>query len=249
MHEENPTNPIGDVSTNGAADVRTDALPPAVALDRVSKRFVEGGADRSVFEHLSFTVPAGRVCLLQGPSGAGKTTVLNLIAGIERPDVGSVHVGGVAMDALSDRDRTYLRRSRMGFVFQFFNLVPSLSVEENVRLPLLLNCLGGAGDKVRNWLDRVGLAGRERARVTALSGGEQQRVAIARALVHEPRLILADEPTGNLDAERGAEILDLLVDLVRREDCTLVLASHSPEAVAIADQVVALGAAPTRRPA
>ncbi len=218
-----------------------------IEFDSVTKRFVEGGAERSVFERLSFSVPQGCVCLLQGPSGAGKTTVLNLIAGIEQPEAGEVRVEGTSLGTLSDRERTYLRRGHMGFVFQFFNLVPSLSVRENVRLPLLLNRgRWKASDKVvAEWLARVGLMGRESAQVGALSGGEQQRVAIARALVHRPRLILADEPTGNLDAARAAEVLNLLVGLVRDEGCTLMLASHSADASAVADRTVPLGVSVT----
>jgi putative ABC transport system ATP-binding protein len=180
------------------------------------------------------------VTALVGPSGSGKSTLLNLVAGIDLPDAGEVEVDGVGIHALSERDRTLLRRYRMGFVFQFYNLIPTLTVEENLLLPLelagrvesvhrarahALLAQVGLGDRLRSWPDR-------------LSGGEQQRVALARALVHEPALILADEPTGNLDREAGRRVLDLLLRLVRGAGATLLIATHSEAAARRADRVV-----------
>lgn len=214
----------------------------AVELESVTKRYRESAVERAILSDCSISVPVGGVCLLQGPSGTGKTTVLNLIAGIQHPDEGEVRVYGTALSELTDSARTFLRRTRMGFIFQFFNLVTSLTVSENVRLPLTLNGVRGsdADAIIERWLKAVGLSDRKNANVAALSGGEQQRVAIARALVHGPRLILADEPTGNLDSARAKDVLDLLVQLVAAEGCTLILASHSADAVRVADQIVSL---------
>lgn len=228
---------------------RTSEPAPAAALCAVTKRYEEAGVSRSIFDGLSITFPTGKTTVIRGPSGSGKTTVLNLLAGIDVPDAGAVWVSGRELGALSDDARTALRRRHIGFVFQAFNLIPTLSAAENVRLPLELNGipLAQADRRSAHWLARVGLDGRGDAFVDRLSGGEQQRVALARALVHEPGLVLADEPTGNLDRETGERILALLDELVRGERRTLVMVTHSDDAASLADEVVWLDAAGTSR--
>ena len=178
--------------------------------------------------------------MLLGRSGSGKSTLLNLISGIDLPTSGEIWIGESNVTRLSERDRTLFRRKRIGFIFQFFNLIPTLTAVENVALPLELGRMGEAGARERAalWLERVGLGNRlDRHYPDRLSGGEQQRVAIARALAHEPDLILADEPTGNLDEETGESVLALLLDLVRASNKTMIMATHSLEIVPHADQV------------
>ncbi|MBW3535795.1 MAG: ABC transporter ATP-binding protein [Gemmatimonadetes bacterium] len=184
----------------------------------------------------------GESVALLGPSGSGKSTLLNLVSGIDRPDRGRVVVDGTDLTALSERERTLFRRRHIGFVFQLFNLIPTLTVLENLLLPLELKGKVGSAERARagGLLDDVGLADREDAFPDRLSGGERQRVAVARALVHEPLLVLADEPTGNLDAAAGARVADLLDDLVRRRGATLLTVTHSPELAARADRVLGL---------
>jgi putative ABC transport system ATP-binding protein len=177
---------------------------------------------------------------LLGPSGSGKSTLLNLISGIDTPDRGRVLIGGVPLNEVSERERTLFRRRHIGFVFQFFNLLPTLTVEENLLLPLELT--GDLGDKdlgkARELLEHVGLGPRGNAFPDRLSGGEQQRVAVARALIHEPDLVLADEPTGNLDSETGGRILHLLTTLARERGVTLLVVTHSSEIARAADRVL-----------
>lgn len=197
-------------------------------LRDVSKRYREGAGWRTVLDGASLTLARGAVGALVGRSGAGKSTLLNLVSGIDRPDAGAVVVDGVHLESLSERDRTLFRRQHVGFVFQFYNLVPTLTVEENVRFLLDLNRVppAEARDRARALLDEVGLADRADAFPDRLSGGEQQRVAIARALAHEPALVLADEPTGDLDADTGLLILDLLDRLTRDRGRTLLMVTH-----------------------
>ena len=209
-----------------------------VELSGVSKGYVDGGHRRDVLRDVNARIDAGQVTALTGRSGSGKSTVLNLVSGIDLPDSGVIRVDGLMLTGLGDRERTLFRRRSVGFVFQFFNLIPTLTVEENLLLPLEL--IGRAGrqgrERVRRLLARVELAERRASYPDALSGGEQQRVAVVRALVHEPALILADEPTGNLDAETGSEVLELLTDMVRSVGATLIMVTHSPEAAAHADR-------------
>jgi len=213
--------------------------PPAVELRQLSKTYREGEAERVVLRDVSLTLAAGEIVVLVGRSGSGKSTLLNLIAGIDRPTAGSVAVNGTDLTALDEQARTRFRRRHIGFVFQFFNLIPILTVEENLLLPLDLN--GRADDKgvarARALLERVGLAGRGDSFPERLSGGEQQRVAIARALIHEPDVILADEPTGNLDADTAADVLDLLDKLAREAGRTVLMATHSREVIGVADRI------------
>ena len=215
---------------------------PAVELSRVVKRYREGESERVVLRGVDLSVAAGEIVVLLGRSGSGKSTLLNLVSGIDRPTSGTVRVEGVDVAALSETARTRLRRRRIGFIFQFYNLIPTLTVEENLRLPLELNGVDGAGGRTRAraLLGEVGLADRAASFPDRLSGGEQQRVAVARALVHEPALVLADEPTGNLDAESARQVLALLAGLARREGKTVIAASHSEEVAALADRVLTL---------
>ena len=217
-------------------------VPPAVELSRVIKAYREGDGERVVLREVDLRVTAGEIVVLLGRSGSGKSTLLNLVSGIDRPTAGTVRVEGVDVAALSETARTRLRRRRIGFIFQFFNLIPTLTVEENLRLPLELNGVDGdAGRRrARELLGEVGLADRAASFPDRLSGGEQQRVAVARALAHGPALVLADEPTGNLDAESARQVLDLLAGLVRRSGKTVIAASHSEEVAALADRVLTL---------
>ena len=222
-------NPARALSSDGLAPGPmpnpTDAV---LALSDVRKHYREGDATRDVLRGVSFALARGAVGALVGRSGAGKSTLLNLISGIDRPDGGSVFVDGTHLERLSERERTLFRRRHVGFVFQFYNLVPTLTVEENVRFLLDLNGApeAEASDRARHLLDEVGLADRAGAFPDRLSGGEQQRVAIARALAHDPALVLADEPTGDLDARTGRLILDLLERMTRERGRTLLMVTH-----------------------
>jgi putative ABC transport system ATP-binding protein len=215
-------------------------MPALVRLDRVSKDYSEGSELRHVLKDASLSVDEGEFVAIRGRSGSGKSTVLNLVAGIDRPTSGEVYFGETALGRLSPRERTLLRRDQIGFVFQFFNLVPTLSVLENVLLPAELARQDGARLWALELLERVGLADRPRSFPDRLSGGEQQRVAIARALVRDPRLVLADEPTGNLDDATGASVMELLDSVTRGSGKTLLLATHSRELAALADRVLTI---------
>jgi putative ABC transport system ATP-binding protein len=216
-------------------------MPALVRLDRVTKDYSEGRELRHVLTDASLEVGEGEFVAIRGRSGSGKSTVLNLVAGIDRPSSGEIYVAGTALSQLGSRERTLLRRDHIGFVFQFFNLIPTLSVLENVLLPAELS---GRDESRRaaDLLERVGLADRAASFPDRLSGGEQQRVAIARALVRDPRLVLADEPTGNLDDATGATVMGLLDALTRRAGKTLLLATHSREVGALADRAVTIDA-------
>ncbi|QWV95472.1 ABC transporter ATP-binding protein [Geomonas oryzisoli] len=215
---------------------------PIVELNGVGKSFSEGDRERVVFRNASLAIDPGSWVFLLGRSGSGKSTLLNLISGIDLPDRGEVRVDGAALNRLSERERTLFRRNHIGFVFQFYNLIPTLTVEENVLLPLELAGLLTPAQRRRagELLDAVGLADRARAFPDRLSGGEQQRVAVARALVHAPKLVLADEPTGNLDADTGRQVLDLFQRLLRPAGTTLVLVTHSGEVATLADRVLTI---------
>jgi putative ABC transport system ATP-binding protein len=216
--------------------------PPAVEFRRLTKLYREGDSERVVFRDVDAAIRPGEIAVLVGRSGSGKSTLLNLISGIDLPTSGAVVVDGTDITALSERDRTLFRRERMGFIFQFFNLIPLLTVQENLLLPLELTGRDDAAGlaRARNLLERVNLADRAASFPDRLSGGEQQRVAVARALVHDPALILADEPTGNLDADTAAVVLDLLDRLVRELDKTVVMVTHSRDVVGVADRVFAV---------
>ena len=207
-----------------------------VALTKIYEGSASG---RHVLDNVNATFEAGRFSVLLGRSGSGKSTLLNLISGIDLPTTGEIWIGEQNVTRMSEQQRTLFRRRRIGFVFQFFNLIPTLSAAENIALPMELNGTPAreAQQRAAAWLDRVGLAGRERDYPDRFSGGEQQRIAIARALAHDPALLLADEPTGNLDEENGARILALLLALVRAEGKTLIMATHSLDLLPHADAI------------
>ena len=211
-----------------------------IAFDGVDKSYREGSRTRMVFRDLTASIGSGGMTALLGRSGSGKSTLLNLLGAIDVADAGRVSVAGVDLGALGERERTLWRRREVGIVFQFFNLIPTLDVRENVMLPLELAGVRARASRARalEMLAEVGLADRGASFPEALSGGEQQRVAIARALVARPPLVLADEPTGNLDHETAGEVLDLLARLTAETAVTVVMATHSAEAAARAGRVL-----------
>ena len=213
-----------------------------LTLDSVSRSFGAGVHRRSVLDRVSVSIAAASETAIIGRSGCGKSTLLNLISGIDRPDSGRVIFDGVDLGALGEPERTVFRRRRVGFVYQFFNLLPTLNVEENVRLVLSLDGVGTAEARRRSraMLERVGLGDRLQSPVDVLSGGEQQRVALARALVHNPALLLADEPTGNLDEATAAQLAPLLRELARERGATVILVTHDRQLAAGADRSLTL---------
>jgi putative ABC transport system ATP-binding protein len=212
---------------------------PLIVLDRLTKWFEEGGQRRDVLHELSASFGRGEFVVLLGKSGSGKSTLLNLIGGIDTPSSGRILFGDQDLTAMDERARTLFRRQHIGFIFQFFNLLPTLTVIENILLPLELNNRADAAGRHRahELLSQVGLGDRANTYPDKLSGGEQQRIAIARALVHDPLLILADEPTGNLDVDTGRQVLDLLDTLTRQAGKNLLMVTHSPDVIGIADRV------------
>jgi len=213
-----------------------------IRLESLSKSFQEGTHTRVVLRDANAVFARGESVAIQGSSGSGKSTLLNVISGIDRADSGAVWLDGRNLTALDERQRTLFRRQNIGFVFQFFNLIPTLTVWENVVLPLELK--GATAEETRRGtgatLDAVGLLDRRDTFPDRLSGGEQQRVVIARALVHDPLLVLADEPTGNLDEETGRQVMALLDQLTRQAGKNLILVTHSAKAAASADRVLYL---------
>ena len=213
-----------------------------IRLEQVTRVYPIGGADVRAIDGITLTIPTGEFVALMGPSGCGKTTLINLIGAIDRPTSGGVWLDEERLDLLSDDRLTRLRRTNIGIIYQFFNLLPTLSASENIGLPLLLYGLPAReiAARVARQLEQVGLAHRAHHWPHELSGGEQQRVAIARAIVAEPRVILADEPTGNLDSVAGGAVLELLQRLNREGRQTIVLATHSAEAARRAGRIVHL---------
>ncbi len=228
--------------TPGENEHEKDREPGFVRLVSLSKAYQEGERRRIVLDGISADFARGEFVALLGRSGSGKSTLLNLISGIDRPDAGQVWVAGQELTALGERERTLFRRRHIGFIFQFFNLIPTLTVIENVTLPLELEGtpVNQAQEAARPLLDAVGLLDRAESWPDRLSGGEQQRVAIARALVHDPLLLLADEPTGNLDEESGRSVLALLDRLTRQAGKNLLMVTHSAESAVLADRVLEL---------
>ena len=227
-------------TSNGARDPGAERGPaPLIRLDRVCKSFEEGGHERVVLHEVSAEFAPGEFVVLVGKSGSGKSTLLNLVSGIDTPTSGQVWVAGQELTRLSEHARTLFRRKQIGFIFQFYNLVQTLTVFENLLLPLELNDRTAQRDRdyVLELLRQVGLADRRDTYPDKLSGGEQQRIAVARALVNDPLLVLADEPTGNLDQETGRQVLDLLDTLTRQAGKNLLMVTHSPEVVGLADRV------------
>jgi putative ABC transport system ATP-binding protein len=218
------------------------SLAPAILSLLDLGKSVPGG--RVLFEGLNLSVGPGEFVAITGESGVGKSTLLNIVAGLDQADAGSVVIDGMALERLTDDQRTLLRRDRIGFVFQAFHILPHLTLAQNTALPLVLQHLPAkqATARAEGLLDAVGLGGRGGDYPSVLSGGELQRVAIARALVHRPALILADEPTGNLDPETAARIMDLFVAQVRQAGAAALLVTHSQVAAAAADRVLRLTA-------
>jgi putative ABC transport system ATP-binding protein len=213
---------------------------PIVSCADVHRRFGEGQAAVDALQGVSMEFPRGQLTGIVGPSGSGKSTLMHILAGLDRPTTGSVWIDGTDITTLDDKHLTELRRDKLGFVFQFFNLVPVLNAEENITLPVKI-----AGDDVdRQWLggllDTVGLTDRATHRPSELSGGQQQRVAIARALMTKPAVVFADEPTGNLDSKSGADVLGLLRRSVDEFQQTVVMVTHDPRVASFADRVVVL---------
>ena len=222
---------------------------------QLTKEFRSGDRDITVLRDVSFTVPQGAFVSVVGPSGSGKTTLLGLLAGLDTPTRGAVELDGADLTRLSEDDRARLRGEKVGFVFQSFQLIPTLTAQENVQVPLELRGDRGAESRARELLARVGLAERAHHFPNQLSGGEQQRVAIARAFSNAPRILFADEPTGNLDSDTGARIVELLESINRESDSTIVLVTHDLTLAARTQRVIRLsdGAvvsdAPTERAA
>jgi putative ABC transport system ATP-binding protein len=215
---------------------------PFMRLEGLSKSYREGDQTRVVLREADAAFQPGEFVAILGKSGSGKSTLLNLISGIDQADAGSIWIDGINLTALDERRRTLYRRQHIGFIFQFFNLIPTLTVWENVVLPLeLVGVANGAiRGRVEPLLDAVGLLDRRETFPDRLSGGEQQRVAIARALAHDPLLVLADEPTGNLDETTGRQVLDLLDRLTRQAGKNMIMVTHSAEAAGYADRVLVL---------
>jgi putative ABC transport system ATP-binding protein len=217
----------------------TDTRDCLLQIRDLRKYYSEGGRSRVILDRVNIDIASGEFFVILGKSGSGKSTLLNLISAIDTPDGGSVVISGEAITSMSVYEQTLFRRDRIGIVFQFFNLIPTLTVLENVTLPLELRGVRKreAEARAHRLLEKVGLGTRDQTFPDRLSGGEQQRIAIARALIHEPALVLADEPTGNLDEETGRSIMALLLELTREAGRTLIMATHNPEVVPLADRV------------
>jgi putative ABC transport system ATP-binding protein len=211
-------------------------------IRQLSRSFREGARVHRVLQGVEAHIASGETVAVMGRSGSGKSTLLNLISGIDRADAGTVHIDGCDVTSLGEPARTLFRRAHVGFVYQFFNLIPTLDVAENVRLVLELNGVRAREAQARTLavLEAVGLGARAHGAVEELSGGEQQRVAIARALVHRPQLLLADEPTGNLDDETARELLPLLLSLTRTQGATLLIVTHDEGLARRADRILEL---------
>jgi putative ABC transport system ATP-binding protein len=227
-------------TTTTTAPAATPSTEPVVTARDLTRRYGEGDTAVDALRGVSLDVRKGELLAVMGPSGSGKSTLMHILAGLDRPTTGEVTIAGTELSKLNDNELTKLRREHIGFVFQFFNLLPMLDAEENVVLPLSI-----AGEKPdKEWvdalLDQVGLTQRRTHKPSELSGGQQQRVAIGRALVNRPTIIFADEPTGNLDSKTSGEILELLEHSVRELNQTIVMVTHEARAAAIADRVLFL---------
>lgn len=213
-----------------------------VETKNLTKIYGSGDTAVTALDHVSFTVDPGEFVAIMGPSGCGKSTLLHLVGGLDRPTEGSVMIGGHNLTDLSDNKLTELRRRRIGFVFQFFNLIPVLNAVENAALPITLDgvALATARQRATDWLVKIDMADRLTHRPDQLSGGQQQRVAVARALVAEPEIILADEPTGNLDTHSGDEIAKLLRQASKEWNRSVIMVTHDPRIAAYADRIIFL---------
>lgn len=212
---------------------------PILKIRGLHKVYDEGGRTRTILDRVDLDVARGEFFVILGKSGSGKSTLLNLVSGIDKADAGTITLNGAVITKMTEYDQTIFRRDHIGIIFQFFNLIATLTVLENITLPLELRGMGKADAEVRalRLLERVGLMNRAETFPDKLSGGEQQRVAIARALITEPAVVLADEPTGNLDEDTGRAVMRLLLELTRDAGRTLIMATHNPEIVPLADRV------------
>lgn len=211
-----------------------------VRLKNVGKTYSEGNTNHIVLNNFELNIPDGEIIILFGKSGSGKSTLLNIISGIDVADSGSVEIDETDITSLSEKERTLIRRKKIGFIFQFFNLIPTLTVKENLQLPLELNNTENQEEKINSILTEVGLLERANTYPDKLSGGEQQRISIARALIHNPDIILADEPTGNLDYETSLQIIDLLDRVVKKKGKTMIMVTHSKDVIGLADRIITL---------
>src|SRR4051812_10763512 len=214
------------------------ANPPVVTAKDVTRRYGEGDTAVDALRGVSLEIEPAKLTAVMGPSGSGKSTLMHILAGLDTPTTGTVEIAGQEITTMSDNELTRLRRKNIGFVFQFYNLLPMLTAEENVKLPLSV-----AGEKpdaawFTQLMEEVGLMGRLKHRPSELSGGQQQRVAVARSLIHRPTVVFADEPTGNLDSKSSAEILGLLKEATEAYGQTIVMVTHDPRAAAIADRIL-----------
>lgn len=225
-----------------AVNAPVDGVPagPIIEATGVHKVYLTGRLEVPALRGVDLTIARGEMVAIMGPSGCGKTTLLNTLSGLDDLTAGQVLIEGEPLHEMSDKQRTRYRAQRMGFVFQLFNLLPVLSAAENVELPLLVAGvkLSEAREAAVHTLELVGLAGEESKRPAEMSGGQQQRVSIARALVNKPAIVWADEPTGSLDSETAAEVMDLLIELNREKDQTFVLVTHDPAVAASSDRIV-----------
>jgi putative ABC transport system ATP-binding protein len=217
-----------------------EQAPPVVDASGLTRRYGAGDTAVDALRGVSLSIPRSELTAVMGPSGSGKSTLMHILAGLDRPSAGSVRIDGTDLTTLKDNELTKLRRKHIGFVFQFFNLLPMLSAEENVTLPLSIAGVKPSSEWIEELLKATGLTDRRRHRPAELSGGQQQRVAVARALVSHPTVLFADEPTGNLDSQTSAEILDLLRGAVDTYGQTTVMVTHDPRAATIADRVLFL---------
>ena len=211
-----------------------------IRLENVSRTVPSGAGPLTILQPTSFEIARGRAVAVIGPSGSGKSTLLGLIAGLDAPSSGAIHLDGVEVTALGEERLARLRGEKIGIVFQFFYLLPSLTAYENILVPMEIAGVAGAPARARRLLADVGLEGRGHHYPSQLSGGEQQRVAIARALANDPPLLLADEPTGNLDSATGRQIIDLLMAVNRTRGCTLLFVTHDPDLAGLADEIISL---------
>ena len=223
-----------------AAATQELSTSPVLSAKDLTRRYGEGDTAVDALRGVSLDVPKGQLTAVMGPSGSGKSTLMHILAGLDQPTSGEVTIAGTTLSKLSDSDLTKLRRQHIGFIFQFFNLLPMLTAEENILLPLSIAGVKPDREWVDELLDRMGLANRRTHRPSELSGGQQQRVAIGRALVSKPTIIFADEPTGNLDSRTGGEILEVLNRSVQELEQTIVMVTHEARAAAIADRVLFL---------
>lgn len=216
-----------------------------ISVAGLTKRYADGNVHRTIFNDVYFDIARGSITVIIGASGSGKSTLLNLLCGIDTPDAGEIVIDGRMLSVMTDSQRSNMRRKHIGLVFQFFNLLPTLTVRENIMLPLSLNRLSGSKFECRivDLATKLGLEGRMGEYPERLSGGEQQRTAILRALAHQPAIILADEPTGNLDKAVGAVVVDEFIRLAREQGTTLVIATHSESLINVADCVMRIDGA------